>query len=148
MSDLDTAIASANPRRAPLHPDISEEMITTLVRAFYGKVRADDRLGPIFNSVIGDKWDEHLPKMDAFWSSVTRMSGRYKGQPMIKHVKLKQVKPEDFDVWLRLFGETADELLPEDIAPIFKTRAQRIAESLKLGMFFVPMEKTNDPTIA
>lgn len=139
MTSID--VVSANPRRKPLHPDISEDMIDRLVKAFYGKVRRHERLGPIFDAVIGDNWDEHLPKMNDFWSSVTRMTGRYKGKPMVKHLKLKQVRPEDFDIWLKLFRETANELLPPDIASIFISRSERIAESLKLGMFFVPVEK-------
>lgn len=139
MSSID--VIPANPRRQPLHPDISEEMIDHLVKSFYEKVREDERLGPIFNTVIGDKWDEHLPRMNDFWSSVTRMTGRYKGKPMVKHLKLKQVRPEDFDIWLTLFRDTANELLAPDIADIFISRAERIAESLKLGMFYLPIEK-------
>ena len=140
MSSVD--IIPANPRRQPLHPDISEEMIAHLVSSFYDKVRKDERLGPIFDTVIGDKWDEHLPKMNDFWSSVTRMTGRYKGKPMVKHLKLKQVRPDDFDIWLDLFRATAHEQLAPAVAEIFITRAERIAESLKLGMFFVPKEKS------
>ncbi len=139
MSSIE--VIPANPRRQPLHPDISEEMIAQLVSRFYEKVRKDERLGPIFDTVIGDNWDEHLPKMNDFWSSVTRMTGRYKGKPMVKHLKLKQVRPEDFDIWLSLFRETANDQLAPDIADIFITRAERIAESLKLGMFYLPIEK-------
>ena len=139
MSSID--VMPAHPRRQPLHPDITEEMIAHLVSSFYRRVRQDKRLGPIFNTVIGDKWDEHLPKMNDFWSSVTRMTGRYKGKPMVQHMKLKQVRPEDFDIWLTLFRETATQELAPDIADIFISRAERIAESLKLGMFYLPVEK-------
>ena len=37
----------------PPEDDISEEMISTLVHAFYGMIRTDAELGPIFNTVIG-----------------------------------------------------------------------------------------------
>ncbi len=134
-------VRPANPRRKPLHPDITEDSIKQLVDAFYTKVRQDPRLGPIFNGTIGDDWDKHLPKMYDFWSSVTRMTGRYKGKPMVQHMKLKQVRPEDFDIWLGLFRDTAHELFADDVADIFVARAEMIAKSLKLGMFYLPVEK-------
>ena len=80
---------------------------------FYGKIRTDAELGPIFNRAIAD-WDPHLEKMCAFWSSVMRMSGRYHGNPMATHLRLKTVRPEHFQRWLALFGETARELCPPE----------------------------------
>src|SRR3546814_3880177 len=59
------------------HPDISEALVHDLVFAFYDRIRADATLGPIFDGVIGDRWDEHLAKMCDFWSSVMLASGRY-----------------------------------------------------------------------
>jgi hemoglobin len=133
-----TGIVMATPLRQPLHPAISEEMIHAVVHGFYGKVRADAVLGPIFNRVIGEGWDHHLAKMCDFWSSVMLMSGRYKGQPMVAHMRLKMVRPEHFQRWLALFGETARALTPPDIAALFIGRAENIARSLQMGMFFRP----------
>ena len=129
---------SDNPRRKPVHAEIDEAMIHTLVHAFYGRIRADEVLGPIFARVIGEDWDPHLAKMCDFWSSVMQMSGRYKGNPMIAHMRLKMVRPEHFERWLALFGETADQICPPDIAAAFRGRAANIARSLQLGMFFRP----------
>ena len=67
--------------------EISEEMIAALVHGFYGKVRADAVLGPIFNGIIGENWDVHLTRMCDFWSSVMRMTGRYKGEPFTTHYR-------------------------------------------------------------
>ena len=125
-------------RRLPLHPDITEEMIRDLVHGFYAKVRADDVLGPIFHPVIGADWSAHLARMCDFWSSVMLMSGRYKGNPMAAHMRLDSVKPENFDTWLALFGETAEEVCGPALAPLFLERARTIAASLKLGMFYRP----------
>lgn len=132
--------AHRKPFREPLHPSIDEVLIEKLVRAFYAKIRADNELGPIFNTVITGDWEPHLQKMFAFWSSLTMLTGRYKGQPMIAHMKLKMVKPEHFDRWLSLFRETANEVCPPPAAAIFIDKAERVAESLKLGMFFKPEE--------
>ena len=120
-----------NPRRKPVHPDISEDMVRQLVHAFYTKVRADETLGPIFARVIGEDWGPHLAKM--------LMSGRYKGNPMIAHMRLKMVRPEHFARWLQLFRATALEECPPPIAVQFIGRADNIARSLQLGMFYRPV---------
>jgi len=134
-----------NPRRKPVHPDISEDMVRQLVHAFYVKVRDDATLGPIFARVIGEDWGPHLAKMCDFWSSVMLMSGRYKGNPMIAHMRLKMVRPEHFAHWLQLFRATALEECPPPIAVQFIARADNIARSLQLGMFYRPApEKPDD----
>jgi hemoglobin len=127
-----------NPRRLPVHPQISESMIHTLVHAFYAKVRRDPALGPIFARAIGEDWDAHLGKMCDFWSSVMLLSGRYKGNPMVAHMRQKAIRPEHFQRWLVLFGETAREIASPEIADLFCARADNIARSLQLGMFFKP----------
>jgi hemoglobin len=122
----------------PPEDDISEEMISTLVHAFYGRIRTDAELGPIFNTVIGENWDVHLARMCDFWSSVMRMTGRYSGRPMPIHMRLKMVKPEHFSRWLTLFGQTAQQTCPPAIAERFCAKAALIAKSLQLGMFYRP----------
>lgn len=121
-------------------PPIDEAMIHALVHGFYGRVREDDAIGPIFNRVIGGNWDEHLARMCDFWSGVMLQSGRYKGNPMVTHMRLKMVRPEHFDRWLTLFRQTAGTVCPPDIAPQFIARAENIARSLQMGMFFRPGE--------
>lgn len=127
-----------NPKRKPVHPAIDEDAIRKLVHGFYAKVRSDAELGPIFERVIGGGWDVHLAKMCDFWSSVMLMTGRYKGNPMVAHMRLKMVRPEHFARWLSLFRATAEELFPAEIAALFIARAENIARSLQLGMFFRP----------
>ena len=135
-------VSPHNPRRAPLHPDITEDLVDTLVRRFYERVRADEVLGPIFARRIGDDWEPHLVRMTDFWSSVMRMTGRYKGKPVPAHMRIKEISPEHFEHWLSLFRQTASELCAPDVAALFVTRAERIAESLKLALFFdIPTER-------
>ena len=121
---------------------ITEETIRALVHGFYAKVRTDEELGPIFARVIGADWDPHLEKMCAFWSSVMLTSGRYKGSPMLAHMRLKMITPAHFERWLSLFRATAAELFEPGIAGAFIGRAELIAKSLQLGMFFKPEVKT------
>ena len=140
------------PFREPLHPSIDDPLIEKLVRAFYEKIRTDAELGPIFASAITGDWEPHLQKMFAFWSSLTMLTGRYKGQPMVVHMKLKTIAPQHFDRWLSLFRETASDVCPTPAAAIFIDKAERVAESLKLGLFFRPEEaaakKTTPPPLS
>jgi hemoglobin len=131
-----------NPRRRPVDDAITEELIHALVHGFYKRIRVDEVLGPIFARVIGENWDPHLAKMCDFWSSVMRMTGRYKGNPMIAHMRLKTVRPEHFERWLRLFRESADEICGPKLAALFVSRAETIARSLQLGMFYKPAFRT------
>jgi hemoglobin len=108
-------------------------MIKTLVHAFYERVRIDPMLGPIFNREIRD-WDEHLDKLCAFWSSVTLMTGRFKGTPMRVHIGLAEITPAHFARWLALFQATALKVCPAEAAQVFVDRAHRIGESLQLGI--------------
>lgn len=113
---------------------VTEQDIARLVPVFYSRVRADAVLGPIFNEAIED-WPAHLEKLQAFWSSVVLTSGRYKGQPMIAHLRHEQhMTPENFACWLELWALTANELLGANAAAVFQEKASRIAESLQLGV--------------
>lgn len=118
------------------HAGIDRASIGRLVRQFYAKVRSDERLGPIFAREITGAWDPHLEKMTAFWCSVILKSGDYHGRPAPAHLKLQDVTEADFGIWQDLFGETAAELFAPETAAVFVDRAERIATSLKLAMFF------------
>src|SRR5436309_14988656 len=110
---------------------VTEDGIRRLVDAFYAKVRADRELGPVFARAIPGDWQPHLNKMYAFWSSVMLTSGRYKGNPVAKHVAVEGINFELFERWLTLFDETCVELFDERLAAEFRAKAARIAESLK-----------------
>lgn len=119
-----------------LSEHVTEPAIDTLVDLFYAKARLDPMIGPLFNAAVED-WDEHLDKLHAFWSSVMLTSGRYKGNPMAAHIK-HPIEPEFFGRWLALWCQTADEVFVPDVAAGFRDKAERIAESLKLALFFRP----------
>jgi hemoglobin len=114
---------------------VTEGELGQLVDRFYAKVRADGMLGPVFNPAVGD-WPEHLEKLSHFWSSIMLTSGKYHGNPMAAHYKhLSRITPEMFTRWLALWGETTTEVVPH-AAPALQDKAARIAESLKLALFF------------
>jgi hemoglobin len=118
--------------------DLTEANIRLLADAFYAKVRADSALGPIFERAIPGDWQPHLEKMYAFWSSVMLTSGRYKGNPVVKHPVIPGLTPELFTHWLGLFDATCRELFDDGLCAAFLGKAERIAESLKLALFYRP----------
>lgn len=112
---------------------ITEPMIHDLVNAFYARVRRDEVLGPVFDDHVED-WVSHLQKMCAFWSSVTLMSGRYKGHPMVIHASIPGIERAHFGRWLELFRDTARDICTATAADLFIDRAERIAQSLQIGI--------------
>ena len=115
---------------------ITEAEIAALVDRFYDKARRDPTLGPIFAGAVHD-WETHLATMRDFWSAVMLTSGRYKGNPFATHLR-HNLRPEFFATWLALFAEAADELVAPAIAAELRSKSTRIAESLKLGLFYRP----------
>lgn len=123
---------------------MTEEEIILLVEGFYAKVQDDEVLGPVFGKAVED-WPGHLERMSAFWSSVMLTSGRYKGNPMAAHLKHRDaIRAEMFPRWLELWSKAARETLDEAGAAKVFAKAERIAESLQLGMF---LKLRSDPGI-
>jgi hemoglobin len=117
---------------------LSEDMIARLIDEFYGRIRADAQLGPIFARAIPGDWGPHLATMRNFWSSVMLTSGRYKGNPVAVHGRVDGIEFKMFEQWLALFDQTCRDLFEPDLAEAFHAKALRIADSLKLAMFYRP----------
>ncbi len=122
-----------------MHAEVTEASIRALVDRFYARVRQHAVLGPVFDAAIApEAWPAHLEKMYAFWSSVMLTSGRYKGNPVAVHRGVAGIAPTLFATWLDLFEETVAEMFVPEIAERFAHSARRIAESLRLALFFRP----------
>lgn len=108
--------------------------ISSLVERFYGKIREDALLGPIFAERIAD-WELHLGRMKQFWRSVLHASGEFAGNPMVKHIAIPGLEERHFAHWLGLFYETLREQEPTDEAThLVAERARMIADSLLTGI--------------
>ena len=107
------------------------EDVRLLVDTFYGKIREDALLSPIFNGIIRDRWPEHLEKMYRFWQTVLLGEHTYMGSPFPPHASLP-VDKSHFEQWLRLFKETLDELFSGERANEAKWRADKMAEMFQL----------------
>ena len=116
------------------HTQATERDIVELVRRFYERAAADDSLKAIFDAAIHD-WDGHHRVVENFWSRTLLSTDRYQGSPYPMHARLP-LRIEHFDIWLGHFRLTAREVLPPEAAELAIGRAEHMAESFKVGMFF------------
>jgi hemoglobin len=128
----DMAWASANARViSAAKSDIALlDDIVRLVDTFYERVRADEVLGPIFDEVARTDWNQHLPKMYAFWQTVLFGVSGFRGNPLAVHRDLATKVPlgeSEFERWLGLFYQSVDALFSGERAEEVKLRASRIA---------------------
>lgn len=111
------------------------EDIKKVVDNFYGKVRRDELLGPVFKAKIGDNWDQHLDKMYRFWQTILLDEEKtYFGNPFMKHAKLP-ISPEHFDKWLQLWKETLQENYDGAKTEEALWRAQRMGYVFQVKLF-------------
>jgi len=116
-------------------PDLTSRTdIERLVDTFYARVRVDERLGPIFNETARVDWDEHLPRMYAFWEAVLFGVPGFKGNPLATHLALAQLTPltaREFERWVDLFHQSVDALFAGPMAVAAKQRAASIAATMQ-----------------
>ncbi|EKB48900.1 group III truncated hemoglobin [Cecembia lonarensis] len=116
--------------------------VSVLVKTFYGKVRTNPILGPVFNGIVED-WDSHLERLTDFWEMVLLHSGPGAGKfspvPVHKEVDVKmdhQIQEVHFNTWLTLWFETIDMLFKGEVAEYAKQHAHKMGHIL----FFKIME--------
>lgn len=113
-----------------MHDTLNENSIADMVDSFYGVIRHDGLLGPIFTGAIGEEWAPHLHKMKAFWSTVLLASRNYKGNPMMAHLQLPRLTATHFERWLKLWRDTATALCSTELALVFIAKAEMIGARL------------------
>lgn len=113
---------------------IDDAYLSEMVEQFYARIQADELLGPIFAQRITD-WPNHLAHMKKFWRSIMLKTGEFSGNPMMKHAAIPKIDNPEFGQWLKLFGQTLDEMGGSQGAQSrIYARAEMIAESLLLGI--------------
>lgn len=126
----------------PADAEIKRKTIKIFVVDFYTHVREHRVLGPIFDNKIGDHWEEHFETLTDFWMTVLHGIHSYKGNPFLAHRQTPGMQPEHFDIWLAIFAESAHRTLPIELAEMAVLKSERIASSLRQGLFFRPDQNT------
>ncbi|BBD80753.1 group III truncated hemoglobin [Aerosticca soli] len=115
---------------------LDQAAIARLVARFYGIVRADALLGPIFAATVKD-WPEHERRLTAFWCTVALRGAddrpTYHGSPMAAHRPLP-IDDAHFEHWLTLWRETCRAQLDAEDAAKLIGYAEGIARGLRYGL--------------
>ncbi|MBX3607231.1 MAG: group III truncated hemoglobin [Piscinibacter sp.] len=111
--------------------DLTRARLAELVHEFYADVRADTLLGPVFDGLIGPRWEPHLLRMVEFWSTVALGTRSFRGNVYAKHMALDGVQPEHFLRWLTLWHRHTNRLLP----PVDARELQRVAHGIARNLF-------------
>lgn len=117
---------------------ITEESAQYLVNSFYAKVRADQKLAPVFEKAIGittEDWQPHLELISKFWAGIMLGMKGYQGNPLKAHRALPPFDPALFSRWLAIFANTALETHGVDAATAFIRKAVSIAEMMSRDLF-------------
>ncbi len=117
----------------------SRDDIHFLINTFYGKVRDDEMLGPIFNSIV-ENWPAHLERLTDFWESSLLLSGSYSGNPVHAHREADRqvdnsINMEHFGRWLHLWFSTIDEHFSGKNAEMAKNRARNMSTHMFLRIY-------------
>lgn len=127
---------------------IPAESIDRLVETFYGKARADDLLGPVFEAAVED-WPAHFEKLGEFWRGVMFGKSRYRGGMMFAHFQQREhITPAHLERWLKLWWEATEATMAPQAAAAFRFKAARIAESMSLALFRDPKTGLPPATVA
>jgi hemoglobin len=113
---------------------VNIEVIRAVVDDFYGRVRQDLMLGPVFATHIGD-WEPHLKKMYGFWSTVLLGDRQYTGNPFEKHQAVLELSAAHFERWLDIFAKTLETHCSEADKAAWEATARRMgfAMASRLG---------------
>jgi truncated hemoglobin YjbI/tellurite resistance-related uncharacterized protein len=125
--------------------DELQAALPDLIDTFYGRVRQDPELGPVFNDAVAD-WDHHLALLVEFWSSVMLGTRSFTGNPMQAHLKhAERISSDMFGRWLAIWGETTDALLSPAAASALQAKAARIGQSLDMALHYRPDREARAP---
>ncbi|MFN3890938.1 MAG: group III truncated hemoglobin [Beijerinckiaceae bacterium] len=114
---------------------LSEELLSRVVDAFYERVRADPELGPVFNSIIGGNWAPHIRKIMSFWLTATRVGAGYPGRDfMPAHLRHNTIRAEQIPKWLTLFRDTCRDLCEPEQAEALIRIAELMAENVAISL--------------
>lgn len=111
---------------------IPRESLRLLVEAFYGRVRHDDLIGPVFDAAVED-WPAHFEHLTAFWDAVINGVPGFQGRPLAKHMRL-DLTPAMFERWLDIWIEVTGERFDAASALLLREKAWQIGRSFQAAL--------------
>lgn len=111
------------------------EDVAQLIDSFYKKVITDPLIGRFFTEVVQLSWEEHIPVIVSFWSTILLDEGSYKGNPMLRHIeinRLSPLEPQHFERWLMIWEATVSKNFSGEKAALAIQRAKGIAYVMQM----------------
>ncbi len=116
---------------SPTARDIEDiQDLEQLITRFYQRLIVDPVIGHFFTEVVRLDLEHHIPRIAQFWEATLFQTGGYQGDTMGIHLQLNARSPMEaahFEVWLRHFSATVDEMYLGRNAELAKQRAYSIA---------------------
>jgi hemoglobin len=114
---------------------LTEPLVRKVVLLFYEKVRHDPMLGPVFAAAIGESWESHIERIIQFWLTAMRLGRGYDGRNfMPAHLRNPSIRSALLPRWLEIFRETTAEHCSSQAASVLMDIAERMAETLQIGL--------------
>jgi hemoglobin len=113
----------------------NREDLLKLVTSFYDKLLKDNSINYLFTEVAKIDLTHHLDVLVDFWDNILFQKDTYRKNAMQPHLNLHQKSPlqkQHFDLWLKYFNNTVDELFEGEKAFLAKERALSIATVMQI----------------
>lgn len=117
--------------------EITGPEIDRVVAEFYGEIRKNPSLGPIFAKHVTG-WPAHEAKIASFWKRAILLERAYEGNPLSVHRATGDIGEEMFPIWLELFDEVLQRVLPIATATSWSALAHLIGRGLSYGLSLKP----------
>lgn len=114
---------------------LNRDAIAVLIDRFYTSVRADALLGPVFETLLQDRWDAHLARMVDFWCTASKIERSFRGNVFDKHMALPDIRLPHLLRWLRLWKAHTQALFAPGDAERLWDVALGVARVMHLGWF-------------
>src|SRR5690606_7974627 len=131
----DTRVVASGYQHRAGEAGVTEAVVRRVIVAFYGKVRRDAILGPVFEAIVKDDWPAHIERVCSFWLYVTRLDRSYQARNfMPAHARHPTIQASLLPQWLRLFRETAAAECDVTAAEALIDVAERMADTPRIGL--------------
>ena len=137
---LETA-EDASDRRTTVEPasgdrrDLEDGDLRELMVAFYDTIMRDALLAPYFATL---DMPAHMPRIEAFWSTIVFRTGRYSGNVFVPHLAMPGLTAGHFRRWLSTLEQIVDARFSGEATERMKALAHRIAFNMQLRLGISP----------
>jgi hemoglobin len=114
---------------------VSRNEVLGFVQAFYAIARVDELVRPVFKRIVSEEeWPTHFESITNFLMAVAFNGPAFRGDPLTKHARIRDISEDHFKRWVKIFNEVAVQYWDVEIANHLIHRVSQIASSLSNGV--------------